>query len=248
MIVNHVGKEIELIKQHEHARLSCMIAEHWQKEHFPSSDYREDILYAARHHDRAWIPLDQELLWNPQTNSPYDFTSYPFQEKLSAYTNGIDEVEAETAFGAILCSKHYSSFFQKKKDQPAMIDRFLEQENARQNRLRQQVGIHNENQLEQAFKLLQFCDDLSLYACMNAPGTAKADEVPWFREGFRQRFSFAPHGLMAEWMNEQDIRVTPFPFKQIFAYEIPFKKILKHEDTEMTLPKKDFIKKIQFVP
>nr|WP_253735858.1 DUF3891 family protein [Paenibacillus sp. FJAT-26967] len=33
--------------------------------------------------------------------------------------------------------------------------------------------------IEQHFKLLKLCDELSLYVCLNEPGVSKDEEHPW---------------------------------------------------------------------
>ncbi|SDK23784.1 DUF3891 family protein [Sediminibacillus albus] len=223
MIIKKLNGKLEIIKQQDHAYLSYQIANHWNKEEFPYPELKQEVLFAIRHHDRAWLSLDRELTWNEQKNRPFDFTDYPLTEKLQAYSQGINEVEECSPYGAILCSLHYSSFFKNNQEAEAAV--FWQEERKRRQRLGAEVNIHNlEAKIERHVTLLQFCDDLSLYSAMNTPGISKKNELSWFQNGFRQRFSFAPNGMEAAWLDEKQIQVQPFPFEAPFTVRLPFKQ------------------------
>ncbi|MRH45160.1 DUF3891 family protein [Aquibacillus halophilus] len=216
MIIRHTPKYLELTNQHEHAYISYEIAQHWKTDYYPYPKRKSEVNYAIRNHDCAWIPLDKHLLWNKEKNEPYDFVSFPLHTKLNAYHNGIREVEKETKYGAILCSLHYTSFLSKESDDNG-INKFLEKEQQYRMYLLQQLNLNQtDEQILQHLDLLQFCDDLSLYICLNKPGARKEEEFPWFRDGFRQKFLFAANGMKADWISEDKIKLDPFPF------EIPF--------------------------
>lgn len=211
MILRAKENEWEIIKQDDHAFLSWQTAVNWNPDYFPFSGQKEDVLLAIRQHDRAWIPLDQSIRWNPEKNLPYDFTNYPVKEKLAAYKRGIDETEEISPYAAVLCSRHYSSFFSSGKNGQPVIDHFLQKEDLRREEIHSRLDLDNE-QVAAHVKLLQFCDDLSLYICLNPPGVKKKNEFPWFKQGFRQTFPFAPEGMKAWWKDEQTIELDPFPF------------------------------------
>ncbi|WP_153461494.1 DUF3891 family protein [Sediminibacillus terrae] len=221
MIVRKNGDRWEIIKQHDHAYLSFQLACHWRRDAFPYPALKQDVLYAIRHHDRAWIPLDQQIVWNVAEQKPYDFIDYPLQEKLQAYSRGIDQVEEQTSYGAILCSMHYVSFFSSDKGNDPDISSFLLHEQERRRRLISSLTIDSlEDAMTCHYRILQFCDDLSLYATLNPPGVKKSEEIDWFKDGFRQEFCFAPRGMTAEWLTDMDIQVKPFPFSTEFEVEI----------------------------
>ncbi|WP_156430913.1 DUF3891 family protein [Paenibacillus sp. FJAT-26967] len=50
---------------------------------------------------------------------------------------------------------------------------------ARQQRLKAKLNQPGESMIEQHFKLLKLCDELSLYVCLNEPGVSKDEEHPW---------------------------------------------------------------------
>ena len=227
MIIRQKEKQIECIKQHDHAHISGEIATHWREVVDP------DVVFGIYEHDRAWIPLDEVVEKDAEQDMPYDFISYPLTPKLTAYTNGVDEVQEQSVYAALLCSKHYCSFFTGSITSEPGVQTFLDQEQQRQESLLKKIDLRSTSKkLAEHFKLLQFCDDLSLYICMNQPGIPKSEEVSWFKDGFTQPFSFAPSGIKAEWINETDIKLEPFPFKEPITisfpvYELPITGNLK---------------------
>ncbi|SET13628.1 Protein of unknown function [Salinibacillus kushneri] len=229
MIVVSNGEELRLIDQHEHGKISGEIAKQMKNDLFLSSKRRPDVEYAISYHDYAWYELDQNPKWNDKTDKPYTFVDYPMQDKLASYERGIDFVQKNSEYAGLLCSLHYSSFFSSDSTNPA-IRSFISREMDRRKQIKSRNrDDQNEKMLDFHFKWLQFCDDLSLYLCMNEPGAKKEDEVSWFRNGFRQTFAFAPDGMVAMWKNQQAIYVHPFPFKKMFHVKIPFKILRKQE-------------------
>ncbi|MFK3939543.1 DUF3891 family protein [Alkalihalobacillus sp. NPDC078783] len=221
MIIRKQDKRFDCIRQHDHAYISGEIAKHWIE---PVS---KSALTGIYEHDRAWIPLDEKVRVATDQQMPYDFISFPIEWKLEAYTRGVDEVEVHSPYSAFLCSKHYCSFFSGSiTSEPGVAD-FLAHEEKRQQSILEALEIcPSINERSQDFSLLQFCDDLSLYVCMNPPGIPKSEEVSWFKNGFAQSFSFAPKGIQAEWKNESEITLDPFPFKDSLTltfsvYELP---------------------------
>ncbi|MDQ0207765.1 DUF3891 family protein [Alkalicoccobacillus murimartini] len=248
MIIRQTTHQIECIKQHDHAYISGEISKHWREQ----LTFREDVEYAIYEHDRAWIPLDSFIEKETNKKLPLDFISYPLPPKLSAYTKGVDEVQEQSAYAAVLCSKHFCSFFSGTVSEPA-IQSFLEEEQKRQKILIEQLEVKpTSTDLVEHFNLLQFCDDLSLYICMNSPGTPKSEEVSWFKDGFTQPFSFAPTGIKAEWMNAHEIKLDPFPFKEPLSvsfpvYELPDTKLNKIQETFPTDQLSSHLQTITFI-
>ncbi len=67
--------------------------------------------------------------------------------------------------------------------------------------------------LERNFRLLQTCDDLSLFVCLNEPGRS---DHPWYREGFEfMGTRFAPI-----WEDRRTLRLSPNPFSEPFDLSI----------------------------
>lgn len=212
MIVRKRGKHFILIKQHDHALIAGEMAAHIHEPVQPLAK----TLYAISHHDIGWEELDQSVLWNEETNSPYDFRNYPLLPKLEAYAQGISRVVASDYYAGFLCSKHYASFFTNEID--PVCRKFREQELARQHQLREYFTETEEENIARNFRLLQFCDQLSLFVCLNEPGE---NTDPWYQDGIFYQ------GKRYEWVWEgkEQLRLSPNLFKQSFSIDIPFQMV-----------------------
>ncbi|QHS23856.1 DUF3891 family protein [Virgibacillus sp. MSP4-1] len=229
MIVVSSGEIIRMVEQHEHGKVSGEMAKYIHPDLFPGTPLRSDVEFAISYHDYAWKEIDQHPRLNDETGAPYSFTDYPLTAKLASYEKGIDSVQNHSAYAGLLCSLHYSSFFSSESTNP-VIKSFISREMNRRKQLQSRnVAFQNGEILDCHFKWLQFCDDLSLYLCMNEPGVAKEDEVSWFQNGFRQTFPFAPGGMEANWKDPYTIGVAPFPFKETFQVRLPYKSFNKKD-------------------
>ncbi len=194
---------------------------------------------AVFEHDRGWIDLDDTPFWNDRSGAPYSFIDFPLVPKIAFYRKGIDEVERMNRYAALLCSLHYASFFER-ETHPAGVN-YLREERERQRRLKRELRIDSqeaEDALQFHFELLQFCDRLSLYICLNEPGVKKADEFAWYREGFphSERFPFAANRkIVAYWLDEQRVSLSAFPFEQPFLASVMIKAVGKPDIAEYGL-------------
>ncbi|WP_173918047.1 DUF3891 family protein [Halobacillus sp. Marseille-Q1614] len=229
MIVNEQENHFLMIAQHDHALVSGEIVLHWRNKFLLRSKLREEADWAISQHDRAWIPLDQSPLWNDEKQRPYSFVDYPVEEKLKAYQQGIQEVADRSYYAGILCSNHYQSFFSKDSDDPLVL-RFLKEEEERCRKLAKKMKMEVPPDIYQLhFDRLQFCDDISLYVCMQEPGIDKEDEIKWFKNGFRQKFDGAPNGIMPKWPDPMHVTLDPFPFEHPFNVRIPYRLVNKED-------------------
>lgn len=174
---------------------------------------------AIEQHDRAWIPLDEVPKKRPNGDGYYSFVDYPLTDKLRAYQQGVMEVREQSRYAAILCSRHYCSFFSDDTDDER-IKAFLDREEGLQQADRQTLSSAEQATLDIDQKFLSFCDDVSLYLCMNKPGVAKQSEVNWFRDGFKERFSFADK-ITGEWVSTDEVRLMPSPLEFPVRIVIP---------------------------
>ncbi len=201
-----------LVQQYEHGKVSGVFAEHWAAGFEPYAP----TLYAIAEHDTAWQELDDEVRFNPETGKPYSFTNYPLEPKLRAYEHGIDRTEAEEPYAAYLCSLHYSSFVRDSQEPVAV--RFSEREAARRERIQRTLPEEWLANTEYNFRLLQLCDDLSLFVCLNEPGE---NTYPWYRDGFR----FMGERLVPLWRDRRRLVLTPSPFAEPFDITVPYRTI-----------------------
>ncbi|MET3683793.1 hypothetical protein ABID56_001903 [Alkalibacillus flavidus] len=225
MIVTEYDDAYLMIRQHDHALVSGELAKQWSPELFKGDKWREQVEYAVSQHDYAWVPLDKKPIWNDDKQQPHSFMDYPVQPKVDHYSWGVDHVQEQYYYAALLCSWHYASFFDQKSNH-STISEFISREMNRQQSIQQQVLPEWPVQ-QFHFELLQFCDDLSLYMCLNEPGASKENEITMFKDGFRQRFDGLHEPIQAKWLDEQRIAVSPNPFQSSFNVTIPYKQVGK---------------------
>ncbi|MBN6186709.1 DUF3891 family protein [Aneurinibacillus sp. BA2021] len=219
-----------MFTQHDHALASGAMAAHWNENCFTGKERRQEVLYGVSQHDRSWIAADDTPLWYDAAKGPYTFMNFPLLPKLLFYEKGVDEIEQESAYAALLCSLHYTSFFDGASETAAL--EYVRKEQERQHRIRLQLSLDEAGTaaLRFHFDLLQFCDNLSLYVCMQEPGVAKEEEISWFRNGFPQSFAFAKgKKIIARWTDGQTVSLTPFPFNKTWETAIPYKNVSKEK-------------------
>lgn len=226
MIIHEREHEFVMVAQHDHARVSRDAAQNWKDNYFLGLEKKDSVVLAVREHDRCWIDPDEEPLWNEQTQQPYSFMDYPGSPKLAFYTKGIDEIVQMDPYAGLLCSLHYGSFLE---DATSTIGKnFWNQEQQRQHGLLKELGIQKDETLSFHLNLLKFCDNLSLYICLNDPGTPKAQEHFFYRDGFPQKFPFASNQpIHAEWLDHQTVSLSVSPFKKKLHVTLPYKAVNK---------------------
>ncbi len=209
MIVRERPNSYVLIKQHDHGLISGEFALHWAEEPRPL----EPTLYAIANHDVGWQGLDAFVRWNEDSGKPYSFTDYPIEPKLRAYKKGLDFLEAQDPYAAYLCSMHYGSFVRYSEDEAEI--KFRESEAGRRRRIKSALSVEELDNLERNFRLLQLCDNLSLFVCLNEPGR---NTHPWYAQGF----GFEDTKFEPLWENDRTLRLDPNPFSEPFELVVPY--------------------------
>jgi Protein of unknown function (DUF3891) len=199
-----------LFEQHEHALIAGEFALRWRERPSPF----ESTVYAIANHDLAWREADREVLWNEEKGRPYSFVDYPLDLKLPAQRRGIDLVADHDPYAGCLCSMHYARFLLDSVQSDEV--EFREGEMERQGRLEERMSARELENLERNFRFLRLCDGLSLFLCLNEPGSEDSPP-PYFEfEGTR----FGP-----VWKDGQTLRLDPNPFSEAFGIEIPYRTI-----------------------
>lgn len=203
-----------LFGQHEHALVSAEFAR-WLNVEITA---RDATLLAIANHDLAWRPLDRDVLWDEERDKPYSFVDYPVEQKLHAYTAGLDELEGSSSYAACLCSMHYETLVRSFGRSEAEA-RFAEDEARRQERLREGMSHEESGSLERNLRLLKLCDGLSLFVCLNEPG--RSDRPPPYPGGFEL------WGNVYEpvWEDERTFRLEPNPFTDEFEVELTYREV-----------------------
>lgn len=180
MIVSEHEGSLVLVRQADHALLSGHLAAAWGAEPWDPVRPYEPVVLGARLHDLCWTPFDERV---PQREDgrPLAFTEVPRTLSTRFYGPGVDAVEAIDPYAGLLVSLHLTGFFQShwgfihpaqrmritEEERPA-IGAFLDAEGARQERLRERLGIgegEGDRLLRSSYLLLQIWDLLSLDVC-----------------------------------------------------------------------------------
>ncbi|SDZ58894.1 Protein of unknown function [Evansella caseinilytica] len=237
MIVRERSDEFILIHQHDHAHISGQLCKAWKQDYFLGREERPSVELAVACHDWCWQALDQRPLLLKETGKPASFVDHPLQEKIAAYRTGVDEMEKRDEYAALLISLHYASFFHGKVVPAA--ESFRNEEEIRQQRLKEYLTENRRNvdHVRFHFDLLQLCDNLSLYICMNEWGSGKEEEISWFRDGFSQRMlPFDDVPFECEWLSKHQVKIHPYPFvtDEVTVF-VPYYRIKKENVTEAVL-------------
>ena len=211
MIVRKKADSYVLIKQHDHALASAEFARRWAREPRPF----ESTLYAIAHHDVAWQGPDASVRWNEETGRPYSFVDYPPEPKVRAYAEGLDCLEERDPYAACLCSMHYETLV-RRLGRSAAEARFADAESRRQARLRAGMSTEELDNLQHNLNFLRLCDGLSLFVCLNEPGTD--DYPPPYPGGFE----LSGEKFRPVWEDRSTLRLDPNPFSGAFDLTIPY--------------------------
>jgi hypothetical protein len=191
------GGVLECIRQHDHAAVSAALAGSWRLGGTPD----DEVCFAVRHHDVAWVGLDHRALLGPD-GMPYSFLDHPLAARYRALIVGVDLVEQGSAYAALLCSRHYARFSALLDDDRSRAH--LAHERARQERLWPQLTAAQQARAGADLALVQLLDALALFVCCNEPGTVT---WPFHRDGFR----FGDTVLHARWDGPGRVRLDPDP-------------------------------------
>ncbi|MFD1065071.1 DUF3891 family protein [Oceanobacillus locisalsi] len=227
MIIRDQGEHFIFISQVDHALLSGEMLEQLAPVYFEHTPYKDAVIYAAYQHDSGWEAFDRQPFWNDQANQPYSFMDFPVIPKTVLYTHGINMVQEQNNYAALLCSEHYKQFLTEVTAEEAKT--FVQQEAARQEWLISMMKDFDKEQFAADYALLQFSDTLSLFVCLNEAGAADEDLHPFFRKGLAvsNNASALPSAFSISWADTETVTMDPFPFSSAFAIVLKYKRIPK---------------------
>lgn len=237
MIIRESKEAFTFISQHDHANIAGEFFMNLKKDFVPL-DYYESLKFAIYQHDRSWIVPDGDPVWDDLRKRPYDFFTYPETLKYHFFRLGIEQTDQVNSYAALLCSMHYSSFLSSDNTEKGRS--FYNKEIQRQKHLMLRLNIVNDTFLKYQLKILKFCDDLSLYVCLNKPNSEKKQEHPLYKDGFPDSAFFNDGGeknIVASYTERNTIKFNYSPFYQKFDIKITFKKVLKEDIKKMGLSK-----------
>ena len=219
MIVRREGDRLRLVMQTDHALLSGIMAAHWGNEAFrpPASPLR--TAQAIGTHDDGWITWEAEPRVNRKTDRPYHFLEMPPEEILTIWYLGPKRAGERDPYAGLLLSRHGSYLVQMRlthgEDPPEMqarLRQYLEDQETLRDRLTSRL-LRNEPEagaalvsgLDHSYRLLQLCDQLSLWFCIRPLEAAALENVP--RSSMND-----PLTLQALPLDERTLTLRPWPF------------------------------------
>lgn len=208
-----------LFRQTDHALLSASFAAAWGNGTFPRLDRRTELLVAAARHDDGWA--EWELAPTVREDGrPVDFIGIPVHEHVALYRHGIDLVEEEDPYAGLVVSMHGERLYthpfypgmdpriSKLEGRPReLAEGYVQWESNRQERLLAAIdngGVRQE--AEEAWRLLQIWDRLSLIVCMQPLGPGVEQTMP------PARSLDGDVRIDVTGSEDGDVRLSPYPF------------------------------------
>ena len=228
MIVREHSNTFIVIEQDNHAHISAEIINNFREDFLNGKAFRKSVMYAIYMHDFGWKAFDTQPFWNDEKQAPYTFIDFPTPAKVVLYQHGIDVVEQQDAYAALLCSEHYTRFLLH--DNANESQAFVKQEKERQQRIIAAFPDFDQQAFDFHYGLLQLCDNLSLYLCLNEPNVAKGNVHPFFRDGISLSPAlhvFSQSKMQLSWLNEETIKMNESPLLNDLTIKLKQKSVRK---------------------
>ena len=238
MIVRELEDHFIMIEQDDHAHVSGEIISNWQDRFFKKKEHQQSVIDAIYMHDFGWKAFDKQPFWNDEKCAPYTFIDFPTPAKTVLYTHGIDAVEQQDPYAALLCSEHYTRFLLQDDSNEAKA--FIKQEHARQQQIITALPQFDQQLFNYHYGLLQLCDNLSLYLCLNEPNAKKDKTHPFFRNGIPVSLAlnmFPRKSIQLDWKDENTITIHHFPFNIDLTVKLTQKRLEKETILKQGLAK-----------
>jgi len=211
MLVNHIPEGWEIIHQRSHGVLAMSIASHWKKASRPVR-WVETLLAIAEHDDAQEDWQGRNHL-NPN-GTPMHFDQQPFS--FAQMTRIAELSQHKSRWIALLISKHLSFLYEPMRDAHPELAGFLEEQKVHQAEWTKQLDV-KPAEVQYAYDLLQWCDQLSLILCQNQlPAGERALDI-----------SKGPDGNVYQVRQHRDgpVTVQPWPFQEP-AFEVSVESTL----------------------
>jgi len=219
-----------LVTHPDHARLAGQFAEHWGNERFVSPEPRNDVLEGISTHDDGWAARDaapeitrqgKPSAFSTELVGKYSaFEEIDLLDYLAVRRRAVDAVIRRNAYAGLLVSMHTFDLLANRADrstiradQLLILDAFLEDQKGLQHKVRSQLNGDSRYQatdvsvegIENHFRLLQACDNLSLLTCVDYPGSANLLHALPVTGNRREP-------VIVEHIGVRHFRLAPYPF------------------------------------
>jgi hypothetical protein len=221
-----------LVTHPDHAQLAGQFAAAWGNAMFAKPVPHGHVLRGIYAHDDGWTARDAEPMVTRE-GRPAAFSSElvgtysAFEEiDLKAYLavrrEAVQRVAQQDAYAAILISMHTHNLLSARADRSTIraedlrwLDAFLVEQSTLQRALRERLLAEGEvaaemlsvERLEENFRLLQACDNLSLLSCVDYDGAATLLWPLCLTDGGARE-------VRVERVGERRFRLSPYPFAE----------------------------------
>jgi hypothetical protein len=219
-----------LVTHVDHAHLAGAFAEQWGNDLFLAPEPRAQVLRGIATHDDGWAARDQrphitrqgkpsafsvELVGKYSAFEEIDLADY-----LAVRESAVRMVAEGDPYAALLVSMHTYNLLTARADratiqpeQLSLLDAFLVRQVEFQRELQARLAANNQltpdeispARIENHFRLLQACDNLSLLSCVDYPQPGNLLHALPLRGGAESRVS-------VESLGERRFRLAPYPF------------------------------------
>jgi hypothetical protein len=221
-----------LVTHVDHAQLAGAFAAQWGNEQFLAPEPRERVLRGVNAHDDGWAARDQhpqitrqgkpsafsvELVGKYSAFEEIDLADY-----LAVRDRAVRMVAAQDPYAALLVSMHTYNLLTARADrttiqpeQLPLLDAFLARQLEFQQELRDRMAADKQlapeeiapARIDNHFRLLQACDNLSLLSCVDYPKPGDLLHALPLCEGGENR-------VMVDRRGERHFRLAPYPFAE----------------------------------
>lgn len=224
MLIRHQADHLRLITQEHHALISGLLAQQWRGLAGTPRRVAPLTSLAIGLHDNAWRIADTVPRLDREVGRPHDFLSFPLDDKIGFYREGIMALEAVHPYVALLVSRHYTAF-------PGTRDAagLQRSEADRQTRLTEELPevLAAPERQDLDLRYMQLFDVLSIYLSLTGPDVDPAGVPPWLADP--SVFAWDPAvedaGFDLGWDGPARLLANPFPFHASFALELYWREI-----------------------
>ena len=219
-----------LITHPDHARLAGAFAAAWGNGLFRRPEPRDRVLYGISTHDDGWAARDAHLsitrqgkpsAFSRELVGAYSaFEEIEIADYLAVRDRAVRLIADKDTYAGLLISMHTYNLLSERADRKTiapeglvLLDDFLSRQRTYQRLLLDAIAVDNRltaehkevRTIEDHFKLLQACDNLSLLSCVSFDRPANLLHALPLNDGNSAEVEVLPLG-------PRDFRISPWPF------------------------------------
>lgn len=219
-----------LVTHPDHARLAGEFAAAWGNDVFRAPEPRERVLYGIASHDDGWAVRDERpsvtregkpSAFSRELVGKYSaFEEIDLAEYLAVRERAVGLIGERDAYAGLLVALHTYNLLTERADRATirpellpLLDAFLERQRAYQAGLRERIAgdarLSDQARaaIEEHFRLLQACDNLSLLTCVAFDKPAHLLHALRRKDGGASEIRVTPVGV-------REFRLEPWPFAE----------------------------------